>query len=246
MSSSSATKKQEEVKLVVDGSNKELVNESSPLAPELSAKYGNNKDTYTDTATPNEATTNNNSNNNPNTTPIANNNNTTTFWDECCYCEEGWIMCLVFGCVDCNQCCCCCPPSYNYYIYMGWSLFMYVGFTFIYELYDVCSGSASRMEYIVYSFEMVFCDIPIMLIAWFDKAELLIITLITQIIATIGHCIITYIYFHHNDVSDGIQMLLFDVPFEVILCFCLIPFWKKKLPLWERREVRLPKYQTIN
>ena len=172
-----------------------------------------------------------------------NNDDEVDDWKKACSCEEGWLVCLVYGCVDLN-CCCCCPC--DCYIHMGWSLFMYVAFTFIYELYDVGTGSATKMEYIVYSFEMFFVDIPIMILAWIDKPQYLIYTIFTQIISSIGHIIITYIYFHHNDVSDGIYMLTCDVPFEIILCVCLIPFWQGKIPLWERRDIHNQvKYEPI-
>ena len=152
---------------------------------------------------------------------------------EFCGYEGGCIVCLVYACVDLN-CCCCCPCEF--YIHMGWSLFLYVAFTFGYEIYAIFWGGAIKMELIVYLLETFICDLPIMIFVYINKPRYLIFPWVIQFIVCIGHIFLTGIYFGHDDITDGILMITTDVPFEIILWFCLIPFFQEKIPLWEKRD----------
>ena len=190
--------------------------------------------------------------NSPNPTPSGPSNDETSKSDGCCgsYCEQGCGVCLIYSCLACDTRDCC-PDSTicDCYFPAGAGLFLWVIFTFIYDLYDVVGGTANVMEIIVYSFEMFACDVPIMIIALLDKAPYLKYTFYTQVIASVAHTIVCIIEidgaYNGATFNDGLSALIFDVPFEYILALILIPLYKQQVPLWGRSRVKQVDYATV-
>lgn len=159
------------------------------------------------------------------------------------YCEQGCFVCLIYSCIACDTRDCC-PNSTicDYYCPAGAGLFLWVAFTFIYDLYDVFNKTANILEIIVYCCEMFLCDIPIMVCSLADKAPYLKYTFYTQLAISVAHTIVCIIemdgYYNDATFDDGLLALLFDVPFEFILALILIPLYKEQVPLWQRPRAK--------